>query len=83
MRTDGARGGSSGARDGSEGRYAAVPLPGPLVDAYGAGDVMMAALALGLGAGAPLEQALVSAAAAAAGQLTRRGAAPPARPGRA
>jgi ribokinase len=81
VRTEGEAGGSYRLADGGEGRYAPVALSGPPVDAYGAGDVMMAALALALGTGAALERALASAATAAAGQLTRRGAAPPVRPG--
>jgi ribokinase len=81
VRTEGAAGGSYRLADGGEGRYAPVALPGPAIDAYGAGDVMMASLALQLGAGAPLTDALEAAAAAAAGQLTRRGAAPPVRSG--
>ncbi len=78
VRTEGAAGGSYRTDAGAEGRYRPVPLPGPLADTYGAGDVMMAALTLELGAGRALEEALATAATAAAGQLTRRGATPPA-----
>jgi ribokinase len=78
VRTEGAAGGSYRTAEGSEGRYPPAPLPGPIADTYGAGDVMMAALTLGLGAGRALEEALAAAAIAAAAQLTRRGATPPA-----
>jgi ribokinase len=77
VRTEGAAGGSYRTDAGVEGRYLPVPLPGALADTYGAGDVMMAALTLELGAGRALEEALATAATAAAAQLTRRGATPP------
>jgi ribokinase len=77
VRTEGAAGGSYRTDAGAEGRYRPVPLPGALADTYGAGDVMMAALTLELAAGRALEEALATAATAAAGQLTRRGATPP------
>jgi ribokinase len=77
VRTEGASGGSYRTHGGVEGRYRPAPLPGPVADTYGAGDVMMAALTLELGAGRALEEALARAAIAAAGQLTRRGATPP------
>jgi ribokinase len=79
VRTEGAAGGSFRTEGGAEGRYRPEPLPGPLSDTYGAGDVMMAALTLALGAGRALEAGLSEAATAAAGQLTRRGATPPVR----
>ena len=74
--TDGARGGRWLADDGAEGRWEAIAPPGPIVDAYGAGDVFMAALALELARGAGRDRALAGAARAAAGQLTRRGGGP-------
>jgi ribokinase len=77
VRTEGAAGGSYRTDGGLEGRYPAAPLPGPVADTYGAGDVMMASLTLELGAGRALAEALERAATAAAGQLTRRGATPP------
>jgi ribokinase len=79
VRTEGAAGGSFCLEGGEEGRYRPAPLRGPVSDSYGAGDVMMAALTLALGAGRTLEAALSEAAAAAAAQLTRRGATPPGR----
>ncbi|MDX6538803.1 MAG: ribokinase [Gaiellales bacterium] len=75
--TDGARGGHYLADDGCEGRWEAVAPPGPIVDAYGAGDVFMAALTLELGRGAGRDEALAAAARAAAAQLTRRGGGQP------
>jgi ribokinase len=74
--TDGARGGRYLADDGGEGRWEAVEPPGRIVDAYGAGDVFMAALTLELGRGAGRDAALAAAARAAAAQLTRRGGGP-------
>jgi ribokinase len=74
--TDGANGGRYLAEDGGEGRWAAVAPPGPIIDAYGAGDVFMAALTLALGRGSGRDEALAAAARAAAGQLTRRGGGP-------
>jgi ribokinase len=74
--TDGARGGRYLADDGSEGRWEAVAPPGPIVDAYGAGDVFMASLTLELARGAGRDAALAAAARAAAAQLTRRGGVP-------
>jgi ribokinase len=79
VRTEGAAGGSYRTQLGEQGRYRPAPLPAALADTYGAGDVMMAALTLELGAGRALEEALARAAAAAAAQLTRRGATPPGR----
>ena len=60
VRTEGAAGGSYRTQSGAEGRYRPAPLPGPVADTYGAGDVMMAALTLELGAGRALEEALAS-----------------------
>jgi sugar/nucleoside kinase (ribokinase family) len=74
--TDGARGGHYLAEDGSEGRWDAVAPPGPIADAYGAGDVFMAALTLALARAEGRDGALAWAARAAAAQLTRRGGRP-------
>jgi ribokinase len=79
VRTEGAAGGSFRTDDGRAGHYLPVVLPAAPADTYGAGDVMMAALTLALGASIPLEQSLAIAAEAAAAQLTRRGASPPGR----
>jgi ribokinase len=54
--TDGASGGSLIADDGTARHWAAAPLPGPAVSAYGAGDSFAAGVAFGLARGlAPAE----------------------------
>lgn len=57
-----------------EGAYGAAELPGPLRDAYGAGDSFAAGLAFALGRGEPVEAALGHAAACGAYAMTVRGA---------
>jgi ribokinase len=57
-----------------EGTYTAADLPGPLRDAYGAGDSFAACLAYALGRGDGTEQALAFAAACGAKAMTVRGA---------
>jgi ribokinase len=49
--TDGAAGGSLTGSDGTATHWAAAPLPGPAVDAYGAGDSFAAGLTFGLAKG--------------------------------
>ncbi len=71
--TEGERGGRWQRRDGAEGRWAAAPLPGAVVDAYGAGDTFAAALTYGLGAGIDLDAALRLAAEQGAQVLTWAG----------
>jgi ribokinase len=71
--TDGSRGGTWSAADGSSGRWDAAPLPGPAVDAFGCGDTFAAALTLALARGELLDGALAAAAAAGACCLTGRG----------
>jgi ribokinase len=71
--TDGARGGSWTAADGTSGRWDPAPLPGPIVDEFGAGDAFVSGLTLALGAGRPLEEALAYGARAGALVLTGRG----------
>ena len=66
--TDGARGGTG---------YGAAPVPGPVVDTYGAGDTFVAGVLFGLASGWPLARTLEHAAARAAEALTWRGALPP------
>ncbi len=56
--TEGAEGGRWRRRDGREGRWQAVPPPGPAVDSYGCGDSFAAGLTFGLGAGLALPDAL-------------------------
>jgi ribokinase len=72
-RTDGARGGSVQGADGTTQRWAAAPLPGPPVDAYGAGDSFAGGLTYGLAEGLPLDDALSLAARCGAACLTGRG----------
>ena len=71
--TSGREGGSYAAA-GAGGTYAAAPLPGPVADAYGAGDSFAAGLTFALGRGDDPEQALAFAAARGALAMTRRGA---------
>jgi ribokinase len=57
-----------------EGAYSAAELPGPLADAYGAGDSFAAGLAFALAGGDGVEDALSFAAARGAAAMTVRGA---------
>jgi ribokinase len=70
--TRGSEGGTfrAGSREGS---FDAAPLPGPVEDAYGAGDCFAAALAFVLGRGDRLENALAFASSRGAEAMTRRG----------
>jgi ribokinase len=56
------------------GPFAAAPLPGPVVDAYGAGDSFAAGLTYGLAAGMSSADAVGLAARCGAAALTGRGA---------
>jgi ribokinase len=71
--TEGRDGGTYESRRGS-GRFEASPLPGPLVDTYGAGDSFAAGLTYALAREQPLPEALVFASAQGAEAMTRRGA---------
>jgi ribokinase len=71
--TRGAEGGAYEATEGRTGRWAAAPLPGPPVDAYGAGDSFAAALTYALGRGLDVDAALVEAARSGAQALASRG----------
>lgn len=71
--TTGREGGSYVA-GGTEGIYAAAELPGPVVDAYGAGDSFAAGLTFALGRGEGPEAALSFASSCGALAITRRGA---------
>ena len=53
--------------------FAAAPLPGPIVDTYGAGDSFAGGLSFGLGAGWDVEKAVGLAARCGAAVLTGRG----------
>jgi ribokinase len=56
--TGGITGGAFTAADGRSGTWRAAPLPGPVVDTYGAGDSFAAGLTFGLGAGLGVDAAL-------------------------
>lgn len=73
VETLGGRGGRYRTSDGRSGTYAAAPLPGPVVDTYGAGDSFVAGLTFALGAGMAAEDALAFAARCGAANLTGRG----------
>ncbi len=73
VRTAGARGGEFVLDDGRTGAWRAVPLPGPIADAYGCGDSFAAGLTFGLGDGRPPEEALELAASCGAACLTGSG----------
>jgi ribokinase len=68
------RGGAWSSADGQSGSYDAAPLPGPLADAYGAGDSFAAGLTYALGADLPVGEALAVAARCGAEAMTRPGA---------
>jgi ribokinase len=71
--TEGARGGSWTTGDGRSGRWAPAPVPGPIVDEFGAGDAFVAAVTLALGSGLAAEEAVRYGAQAGALALTGRG----------
>ncbi len=73
VRTRGADGGEWVASDGTSGRWAPTPLPGPPVDAYGCGDSFAAGLTFGLGSGLRLEDAIELGARCGAACLCGRG----------
>jgi len=71
--THGRRGGRF--TDGGErGMWEAAPLPGPVVDAYGAGDSFAACVTYALGEGRSAQEAVEFAARCGAEAMTRRGA---------
>lgn len=72
--TAGKEGGTYRASDGRDGRFSAEPLPGPMADAYGAGDSFAAGLTFALGDGLPIDDALAFASQQGAEAMTRRGA---------
>jgi ribokinase len=73
VRTAGAAGGHWEASDGTTGSWEATPLPGPVSDAYGAGDSFAAGLTYGLGAGLGIDGALHLGARCGAACMTGRG----------
>jgi ribokinase len=72
-RTAGAAGGSLFAADGTTTDWAATPLPGPAVDAYGAGDSFAAGLTFALAQEDALPEALDLAARCGAACISGRG----------
>ena len=73
LRTAGEAGGTWEATDGTSGRWEATRLPGPVSDAYGAGDSFAAGLTYGLGEGRPVQEAVELGARCGAACLTGRG----------
>jgi ribokinase len=72
-RTAGRKGGSFVAAGGHAGKWVAAPLPGPPVDAYGAGDSFAAGLTYGLAEGRSPEEALALGARCGAACVAGRG----------
>ena len=72
-RTAGAAGGWLETADGARSAWAAPPLPGPPVDAYGAGDSFAAGLTFGLAQGRSAEEAAALGARCGAACVTGRG----------
>jgi len=73
VRTLGAAGGEWETAEGNRGRWGPAELPGPVRDAYGAGDSFAAGLTYGLGAGWDVAKAVELAARCGAACLTGRG----------
>ena len=73
VETAGPRGGRWRRPDGSVGRWAPAPAPGPPVDAYGCGDAFAAGLTFALGSGLPVDQAADLGARCGAACLAGRG----------
>ena len=71
--TRGREGGTYVTSEGRTGSFEAAPLPGPVIDAYGAGDSFAAGLTFGLGSGMDVDAALALAARCGAGNLTGAG----------
>jgi ribokinase len=72
--TAGSEGGSWTAAEGRTGSFHAAELPGPVADAYGAGDSFAAGLTFALGSGFEVERALELASRCGASSITGRGA---------
>jgi ribokinase len=71
--TAGKQGGTWRAGEQRTGTFKAAELPGPMVDAYGAGDTFAGGLTYALGSGMEIEEALAFASRAGAANLTGRG----------
>jgi ribokinase len=72
--TAGSEGGTWTAAEGRTGSFHAAELPGPVADAYGAGDSFAAGLTFALGSGLDVERALELASRCGASSITGRGA---------
>jgi ribokinase len=72
VQTEHAEGGRWRAADGTTGRWAATPLPGEPVDAYGCGDAFAAALTAALAAGRSIDEACALGARVGAALLCER-----------
>jgi ribokinase len=73
VHTHGAQGGEWVGHEGRTGRWAAEPLPGEPIDAYGCGDAFAAGLTYGLATTGDLDEALRVAARCGAHALCGRG----------
>ncbi len=73
VETDGRRGGAWHGAGCDSGEWAAAPVPGPAVDAYGCGDTFAAGLTCALAAQSPIQEALEFASRAGAACLAGRG----------
>jgi ribokinase len=71
--TAGKEGGTWTAGEGRTGSFHAAEVPGPVVDAYGAGDCFAAGLTFALGSGLEVEKALELASRCGAASITGRG----------
>jgi ribokinase len=70
--TLGAKGGRWDGEAGS-GTWEPLPVPGPIVDEYGAGDSFAAGITTGLAAGMPIAEAIQLGARCGVANLTGRG----------
>jgi ribokinase len=73
VRTGGAQGGAWAGAGTAAGTWAAAPLPGPKVDAYGCGDSFAAGLTYGMAAGLGIDGAVELGARCGAACMTGRG----------
>ena len=71
--TRGPDGGTYTTADGRTGAFRSAPLPGPVMDAYGAGDSFAAGFTFALGSGMDVDKALELAARCGAANLTGAG----------
>lgn len=71
--THGGKGSTYTGSEGQTGSCKAAPLPGPVADAYGAGDSFAAGFTFALGAGMDVDDALVVASRCGAANITGRG----------